>query len=248
VAKKPVAPKPIFLREGVAALAQTWAADGRVGLLAATGKGLYRTFDPELGGQMITYGAGLDIDTTYVATDAGEPNTIWVGTVRSGVLVSRDSGATWRQIAGIPATSPVTIIKQDPRRLNRIYVGNKQTLYASQDGGETWRRRGGGLPFGEYYAIVINPQNSDEIVAGNAYQNELGGAATIIGGGVYQSFDAGETWQRIDKREDRLPSQRIWALAFDQRSPNRLLVGSHSSGIYVVERKPGLAAANDGNK
>jgi hypothetical protein len=44
------------------------------------------------------------------------------------------------------------------------------------------------------------------------------------------------TWMRIDPSNVRLPSQRIWALAFDSTNPNRLFVGSHSAGIYVAER------------
>ncbi len=50
------------------------------------------------------------------------------------------------------------------------------------------------------------------------------------------------TWQRIDPRDSRLPSQRIWALAFDEGNPNKLFVGSHSAGVYVVERGGNAAA------
>ena len=91
-------------------------------------------------------------------------------------------------------------------------------------------RRGGNLPYGDFTSIIINPRNGDEIFVGNAYQN------TQVGGGVYRSTDAGLTWARIDPQEPRLPSQRIWALAFDIRNPNTLFVGSHSGGIYVVPR------------
>jgi photosystem II stability/assembly factor-like uncharacterized protein len=242
-AAKPTAPKPIFLKESVAALAQVAGADGRAGILAATDKGLYRTFDMDKGWQVITYGAGLDNRTTALAVSSDAPDTIWVGTVSSGLLVSRDGGASWQKVAGVPSEAPLTFIKQDPRQPARLYVGTKQTLYLSRDGGETWQRRGGGLPFGEYYSVVINPQDSDEILVGNAYQNDAGGAVTLSGGGVYRSLDGGATWQRLDNGEARLPSQRIWALAFDPRTPGRLLVGSHSSGIYVLERKADVSSA-----
>jgi len=109
-------------------------------------------------------------------------------------------------------------------------VGTKQAFYSSHDGGERWVRRGGNLPYGDFTSIIINPRNGDEIFVGNAYQN------TQVGGGVYRSTDAGLTWARIDPQEPRLPSQRIWALAFDIRNPNTLFVGSHSGGIYVVPR------------
>jgi len=73
-------------------------------------------------------------------------------------------------------------------------------------------------------------RNGDEIFAGNAYQTGE------IGGGVYHSVNGGITWGRIDPKMPRLPSQRIWALAFDAHDQNVLFVGSHSAGIYVVPR------------
>jgi photosystem II stability/assembly factor-like uncharacterized protein len=111
-----------------------------------------------------------------------------------------------------------------------VYVGTKQAFYASHDGGRKWTRRGGDLPFGDFTSIVVNPQNGDEIFAGNAYQNGE------FGGGVYHSTNAGLTWTRIDPQDRRLPSLRIWSLALDKQHQNTLFVGSHSAGIYVVPR------------
>jgi photosystem II stability/assembly factor-like uncharacterized protein len=119
---------------------------------------------------------------------------------------------------------------QDPKRLERIYVGTKQAFYASHDGGVTWNRRGGNLPFGDFTSILINSHNTDEVFVGNAFQNGE------IGGGVWRTLNAGKTWARIDPKGQRLPSQRIWSLAFDGQDQNVLFVGSHSAGVYVVPR------------
>jgi photosystem II stability/assembly factor-like uncharacterized protein len=211
---------------------------GRSGILAATNAGLYRTFDLEQGWDKLFYGPNLDYQTTCVSTSARNPKTIWVGTATAGVLLSRDGGETWTEVPGIPASAPVNIIVQDKRRSAFIYVGTKQAFYFSHDGGEHWERpRGGSLPFGDFTSILVSPRNGDEILVGNAYQN--GG----MGGGVYRSTDAGATWSRIDPREQRLPSQGIWALAFDNREQGTLFVGSHSAGVYVVMRD-GAAAVN----
>ena len=226
----------VFLTDMVNALADTWDENGRAGILAATNAGLYRTFDPTRGWEKLPYGAGLDSRTTCVSTNSQNHKTVWVGTATSGVLVSRDGGETWRQIPNIPTNAPISTIEQDKQRSAYIYVGTKQTLFISHDGGERWMRRGGNLPYGDYASILVNPRNGDEIFVGNAYQNNGGGSTTINSGGVYRSTDAGMTWMRVDPRNARLPSQRIWALAFDPRSPNRLFVGSHSAGIYVAER------------
>jgi peptidoglycan hydrolase-like protein with peptidoglycan-binding domain len=206
--------------------------DGRIGMLAATNAGLYRTYDPTRGWEKLNYGAGFDPRTTCLSTSAQNPQTIWVGTATSGVLVSRDAGQTWQQARDIPPNSPISAIAQDMQRSAYIYVGTKQTLYVSHDGGERWMRRGGNLPYGDYASILINPENGNEIFVGNAWEQ---------GGGVFRSVNAGDTWLRIDPRDARLPSQRIWALAFASHDQNRLFVGSHSAGVYVADRSGGTA-------
>lgn len=204
--------------------------EGHSGILAATNNGLYRTVDIMEGWDRVAYGPGFDARTTCISTSAQNPSAIFVGTATNGVLISRDAGETWQQVSGVPATSPVNVIVQDPKRSAYIYVGTKQAFYMSHDGGEHWSRRGGNLPFGDFSSILINPGNPNEVFAGNAYQNGE------VGGGVYRSADAGSTWARIDTREHRLPSLRIWALALDARDQNTLFVGSHSAGVYVVSR------------
>jgi peptidoglycan hydrolase-like protein with peptidoglycan-binding domain len=194
-------------------------------ILAATTNGLYRSVDPSKGWQKL-----YDTSTTSISTNSKQPETIWAGTPSSGVIISRDSGKTWRQVDGIPRDIPINVIAQDPQRPDYVYVGTKQALFMSHDGGANWKVRGGNLPFGDFTSILINPRNGDEIFAGNAYQ------ISEVGGGVYRSTNAGLTWARIDPKGGRLPSQRIWALAFDAHDQNVLFVGSHSAGVYVVPR------------
>jgi photosystem II stability/assembly factor-like uncharacterized protein len=220
----------VILADAVYTLVPTVDPDTqRPAYLAGTNAGLYRSFDPGKGWQKLNYGPHFDSRTTTVSTSVNTPETIWVGTAVSGVLVSRDGGENWRQV-DLPRDAAINIVVQDPRRPERVYVGTKTAFYMSHDGGVTWNRRGGNLPFGDFTSILINPRNNDEIFTGNAYQ------LTEVGGGVFRSVDAGVTWARIDPKERRLPSQRIWALAFDAHDQNILFVGSHSAGVYVVPR------------
>src|SRR5690349_19501984 len=220
----------VILADAVNALVHTYDAEKQQpGYLAATNTGLYRSFDPNKGWQKLSYGS-FDPRTTCISTNLKTPETIWVGTPNSGILVSHDGGKTWRQTDGVPRDVPVNTIVQDPQRPDHIYVGTKQALFMSHDGGETWSRRGGNLPFGDFTSILVNPRNGDEIFAGNAYQ------VSEVGGGVFRSTNGGKTWARIDPKGRRLPRQRIWALAFDAHDQNVLFVGSHSAGVYVVPR------------
>ena len=198
-------------------------------ILAGTSSGLYRSVDPTKGWEKLSYGS-FDSRTTCISTNPREPETILVGTPSSGVLISRDAGKTWRQLDGVPHDVPINTVVQDPQRPDYIYVGTKQALFVSHDGGKSWKARGGNLPYGDFTSILINPRNGDEVFVGNSYQ------ISEVGGGVYRTTNAGLTWARIDPIDGRLPSQRIWALAFDAHDQNVLFVGSHSAGVYVVPR------------
>jgi hypothetical protein len=34
----------------------------------------------------------------------------------------------------------------------------------------------------------------------------------------------------------RLPSRRVWSMAFDPQDSTRIFAGTHSSGVYKIER------------
>ena len=221
-------------------LVETFDAESQRPLfLAATTTGLYRSFDPTKGWQRMPFGAGLDNRTTSISADPQYPDTIFVGTAASGLLVSRDAGKTWQRVSGVPSEAPVNTVVRSPKRPSHVYVGTKQAFFMSKDEGATWSRRGGNLPFGDFTSILINPRNAEEVFVGNAYQTGE------IGGGVFRTINGGTTWARIDPKERRVPSQRIWALALDPHNQNTLFVGSHSAGVYVVPRSPETAALTD---
>ena len=231
---------PVFLTDTINALVYTGDEKGGVpGMLAATNAGLFRSYDIEKGWEVVPYGPRLDVRTLCVSTSPQEPETIFVGTSNSGVLVSRDNGKNWEQLRGVPAEAPVNVIERDPKRPDNVYVGTTQTLYVSHNGGQQWQRRGGNLPLGSFTSVLINPENPDEVFVGNAYERGGKVFTTAEGGGVFRSMDKGMTWQRLDPP---LPSRRVWALAFDPRDHSRIFVGTHSAGVYVARRGADSAA------
>ncbi len=212
--------------------------DDRNGIIAGTDTGLYRSYDLAKGWEKITFGEGLDHNVFAVAMSPLVPGTIWVGTATSGVIVSRDDGETWTKLGGAPDRVPVSSIAIDPKQPNNIYVGSIHSFYVSRDGGRNWKRKGSGLPLGNYTSILIDPRNSDEILVSSALEND---------GGVYYSKDAGSSWKRIDSKDLRIPSRRVWMMAFDPANADRIYAGTHSSGVYVIQRNFTQAAAAVGN-
>lgn len=207
----------------------SYTEDGKNGIYAGTDKGLFRTYDITKGWEKISLGDGIDQNIFVIYSSPQNPETVWVGTSISGVVVSRDNGATWTKTnGGAPDGVPVSSITIDPKRPDYVYVGTSQTFYLSRDGGKSWTRRGGNLPLGNYTSILVNPNNTNEIYISSALESD---------GGIYFSKDAGQNWNRIDSKDMQIPSRRIWSMAFDPTDSNRIFAGTHSAGIYRIERK-----------
>jgi hypothetical protein len=132
---------------------------------------------------------------------------------------------------------PVSSIATDPLRPEFVYVGTFQAFYLSRDGGKTWARKGGNLPLGNYTSILINPDNTNEILICSALDKD---------GGLFISGDAGNKWKRVDSKEMKLASRRIWTMVFDPQDPNRIYAGTHSSGVYRIERKADVGSTKTG--
>ena len=238
---EPEGPKLIpVLTDSVRVLAFT--NDDKSGILAGTDKGLYRTYDIAKGWEKLTFGEGKDDSVFVIHSTPLVPGTIWVGTARSGVLVSTDDGKSWVGVNATPEGIPVSSIATDPKRPNYVYVGTIHGFYLSRDGGRNWTRRGGGLPLGNFTSILIDPNEPDTIIIASALEND---------GGIFISEDAGMRWKRFDSKDLKLPSRRIWSLVFDPQDPKRMYAGTHSSGVYRIERNIEAAAkhttSNDGN-
>jgi photosystem II stability/assembly factor-like uncharacterized protein len=207
-------------------------ADGK-GILAGTDQGLYRTYDIDKGWEKLPFGQGLNENIFAIHVAAERPDTIWAGTATSGVVVSRDGGKTWIRTGGAVDNIPVSSITTDPKRPDYVYVGTTQAFYLSRDAGQTWIRRGGGLSLGNFTTILINPNNTNEILISSSLDTD---------GGIFISNDAGNRWKRVDTKEMKLPSRRVWAMAFDPQDPDRIFAATHSSGVYKIERTSRTAA------
>jgi photosystem II stability/assembly factor-like uncharacterized protein len=257
--KRPVAKKPTIAAKGrpaaakpapppdpnapvfVPALMQTvkvlaFTEDGKNGILAGTDNGLYLSYDISKGWQKIPLGDGISNSIFAIHISPKQPETIWAGTAASGVIVSNDDGKTWRKTGGTPDNVPVSSITTDPQNTDRVYAGTVQAFYLSRDGGKTWTRRGSGLPLGNYTSILINPLNTNEIFISSSLESD---------GGIFYSSDAGMKWKRIDSKDMPLPSRRVWSMVFDPRDPNRIFAGSHSSGVYRIDRTVEAAKGDD---
>lgn len=228
-AKKPAEPTGPTLIPALAEKVRVleYTGDDKNGMFAGTGSGLYRTYDISKGWEKLDFGPGIDTNVFVIHTSPLVPGTIWVGTASSGLIVSTDDGETWMQTNATPAGVPISSISSDPKQPNNVYVGTTQSFYLSRDGGRTWLRRGGNLPMGNFSSILIDPNDPRQIFISSSFEKD---------GGIFYSTDAGMNWKRLDSRSMHLPSYRIWSMAFAPGDPRKIFAGTHSGGVYRIDR------------
>ena len=82
----------------------------------------------------------------------------------SYIYMSNDYGRTWVNISNNIPTSPVNVIKEDPKKENILYVGTDNGLYVSFNNGKEWNSFKKGLPNVAVHDLVIQPTAKHLIV------------------------------------------------------------------------------------
>ena len=105
----------------------------------------------------------------------------------------------------------------DPTRKNTFYFGEADKgIFATFDGGKTWRTLGKDLPFGKETASVLNTLKADPKRPGWLY-------AGFIHEGLWRSKDYGESWHKLFPSDNRVFNATAVALG-----------GPSGSEVYVA--------------
>ncbi len=171
--------------------------------LAATGRSLARV-ERENGDWQITHHLdGFKINT--IVCDPENPRKVYLGTQAHGLMVSSDSGKSWKSL-GLEDI-PIKSLAIDPQNPKKIFAGSKPvSLFMSENGGGSWfeleamrqTRRWwwfspadppGWTPY--VNALAVSPTDRDVILAG------------IELGAVMRSEDGGRSWSKHLRGSDR---------------------------------------------
>ena len=123
----------------------------------------------------------------------------------------------------------------DPRDPARIYVGTfDDGLYASRDGGRTWRNGGEGLADRRVMSVAVSPSD------------QVSGISVVYAGtepsNLYRSTDGGEHWEPLPALRE-IPSEPQWSfpprpwthhvstIALHPTDPSWLAVGIELGGV-----------------
>ena len=145
----------------------------------------------------------------------------------AGFFRSTDAGATWKKTGnGLPEhlcidqRRPVLTI--DPRNPQRFYVGTlNQGVFASADGGATFRAMNRGLEPAPVVSLLIDPTDSSKLYAG------------VAGQGVFQWNPERRKWTPLNRG---LPLREFGGvIALDPRHPSILYAASPTEGVFRLD-------------
>jgi hypothetical protein len=131
--------------------------------------------------------------------DPMDPKVFWEsGMYGPGVYKSADDGATIQLLGNIQHLDGLGIDFSDPARKTLLTGGHeqKQTVYRSTDGGQSWANIGASI------AASVTACTYPLVVDAQTYLLGCSGDGWIMGDqGVYRSSDAGATWTRTNTQD-----------------------------------------------
>ena len=170
--------------------------------------------------------------------DGGEG--AWVGTDDARVWVSPDAlvsdNATWTRVGqNVFPNRPVNQIAVDRSNWRIAYVafggfgaatpGNSGHVFATTDGGKTWRNATGNLPDTPVNSVVVDPTDTSTVYVGTDV-------------GTFVSTNGGKVYKRLG---DGIPKVASWQLDYDATN-GVLLNGTHGRGAYTLQNRDASAA------
>jgi len=177
---------------------------------------IYKTVDGGATWKKIDKGLPrADIGKIGLAVSPQKPDIVYA-TVEAaqdlgGFYVSETGGESWVKRSDFVSygTGPhyYQEIFCDPYRFNRIYQ-MAPGLHVSDDGGANWRSINQRSKHGDNHALAFHPSDPNYLLCGSD-------------GGVYESFDQGETWKFLAN----LPVTQFYKLSLDNDSPVYNVVG-----------------------
>jgi photosystem II stability/assembly factor-like uncharacterized protein len=159
---------------------------------------------------------------------------LWVGTDDSTVQVSKDGGDSWRDVSppDLPEWTTITAIDVSSHQQGTVYISGERHrvsdrapyLYRTTDYGNTWQRITNGIRENDYSWVI----REDPVRPGLLYA----GTET----GAYISFDAGDSWQSLQRN---LPPVMIMHMLVKD---DDLVVATHGRGFWIMDNISALRA------
>jgi len=176
-----------------------------------------------------------------IAPSRVDPKLVWVGTDDGLIQLSRDAGATWKNVTSPSFPHWGRVYTIDPGNTdagvayaaidNHMLGDDRPHLFATNDYGTTWTSISGDLPPDHFTRTIReDPKNPNVLYAGTRR-------------GVFVSFDRGGHWRALRLN---MPATAIYDLQIVPQT-NDLLVAAHGRGVWVFDDLRPLQERNVAN-
>jgi photosystem II stability/assembly factor-like uncharacterized protein len=169
--------------------------------------------------------------TIYAVSESPrDPRVIWVGTDDGCLQVTRDSGKTWKNVAGnvrgVPSRTWVSSVEAGHFADGTAYVtfdghmtgDMRPYVHRTRDFGETWEPLAPGDLRGYAHVVKEDPVSPSLLFVGTEQ-------------GLFLSIDGGRRWSQFTAN---LPGVAVRDLAIHPREHD-LIVATHGRGLYVID-------------
>jgi uncharacterized protein (TIGR03437 family) len=197
------------------------------------------------GGNSVTplrVGSAFNVNLVGGSTDG----KVLYAATPGGILLSGDSGATWRPTAPLPVatmapnpTPSVTVyaISVDPLDPATLLVGTSAGLFGSNSAGQFWGERNSGLAvsrsgYVRVTSVFYHPANP-----------LIAYATTADPGYLYASSDAGNTWLPLNPTYPGEPAPQT-----DPFNPVAAALSADGGTLYAINANGNLLKSADGGK
>jgi len=187
-----------------------------------------RSIDP-INWSVMETGTGGTI--TAISESQMTPGLIWVGTDDGNVQLTRDGGATWRNvrsnIPGVPEGLWVSRVEASRFEEGTAYLtfdGHRSDnfqpwVFKTTDYGQTWTNISNNIPNGHsVYMIKEDLKNPNLLFVGTEFA-------------VFYSITGGKSWTKIN---NNLPTVAIHELVIHPRDGD-LIAATHGRGVWILD-------------
>jgi len=179
-----------------------------------------------------------------VVVDHRNPNRLYVGTTRGGVLRSDDAGTTWQKKSEGLYFQEVSCVVQHPTT-GDLYAGTRPaSIFKSSDYGESWTNLDGlhALDSSEHWTFPHPPFFPHVKAIGLAPGNPKLILGAIEEGWLVRSTDGGATWDNLTEGPE-FDSHTVYAMPDNEK----VVVSTSGKGAYRSEDGGNhFVPANDG--
>jgi len=189
--------------------------------LANPSYGVYKSSDGGVSWRSVNDGLTADQNINVLAVDSRDPQIVYAGSMRGGLLKTIDGGRSWQAMNKGLRLLDIRAIAIDPHDPSLVYVGVENAgIYKSSDGGSSWANVSSGMDSqAAIRAIVIDPTKPQTLYAADFRT------------GVYRSADGARTWEKVN---DGLLMRDVTALAVSSDA-SMLYAATDGGGIFRLD-------------